>query len=66
MIYLNVVIFFKFTLFADDCTATCVLENMEGESVARTVENKLIPLNSWLTKNKLAVNHSKTHFIFIS
>ena len=39
---------------------------MERESVAQTVENKLIPLNSWLTKNKLAVNHSKTNFILFS
>ena len=58
--------FFKFILFADDSTLTCIFENHDSEFIARTIELQLIPVNNWLSANKLAINHSKTQFIVFS
>ena len=58
--------FFKFTLFADDSTLSCVFDNHDSEHIASTVESELIPVHNWLKRNKLTINHKKTQFIVFS
>ena len=66
MIFHNVPHFFKFTLFADDSTLSCVFDNHDSEHIASTVESELIPVYNWLKRNKLTINHKKTQFIVFS
>ena len=54
---------FKYTLFADNSTLSCSFSDWYFQTVARTVNSELTSVSRWLIKNRIMINHLKTHFI---
>ena len=55
--------FFKFLMFADDCTITCNFPKNELSFAPDRINNYLMHLNHWLIANKIKMNSSKTKYI---
>ena len=58
--------FFKFTLYADDSTLSCKLNEIQPSSINLTISRELDKVYQWLSANKLKVNFNKTKFIIFN
>ena len=58
--------FFKFTLYADDSTLSCKLNEIQPSSINLTISRELDKVYQWLSTNKLKVNFNKTKFIIFN
>merc|ERR1712237_170959 len=59
-------LFFKFTLYADDSTLSCNLNEINPSSISSTISRELNNVYEWLSTNKLKVNFNKTKFIIFN
>ena len=58
--------FFKFTLFADDSTLTCCFDHSNLNLIKNELETQLLPVNQWLSLNRIKVNSTKSNFMIFS
>ena len=58
--------FFKFTLFADDSTLTCCFDHSDLNLIKNELESQLLPVNQWLSLNRIKVNSTKSNFMIFS
>ena len=67
MIFPCAIIFFNFTLYADDSTLTCCLDkNLPAHEIVETINSNLCIINNWLIKNRIKVNPDKCSYIQFS
>ena len=66
MISQNPVLFFKFTLLADDSTLSCKFNNTDPDLISNTLNLELEIVNNRLINDEIKDNHSKSKFILFS
>ena len=66
MTFQNLIIFFKFNLFADDSTLSCKINSTQNADVPNVLTRELEKVHHWLYSNKILVSHSKSNFIIFS
>ena len=58
--------YFKFTLYADDSTLSCNLNEIDPTLINLTISRELNNVYKWLSINKLKINFNKTKFIIFN
>ena len=66
MTFINLPLFFKFILFADDSTLSTIIPDSSPKIIAKTINKELNNINNWLISNKLSINDDKTKYILFS
>ena len=58
--------YFKFTMFADDCTLNCLIKRNNLQAAHQMINQNLESIFRWTTSNRIKINAQKNKFILYS